>query len=98
MSKDSKSQDLIGREEYGYFRVQKEFQDFPDRAGPSSTAEGRFEQQHDVETEEGDNKGSNTEDFVVHEVENFSDTMKNLDWSFTTQIMKHSRSHWHTSM
>ena len=56
-----KSQDLFGREEYR-FPCSNGISRFSDRARPSSIAEGRFEQQHDVETEEGDKKGSNKED------------------------------------
>ena len=55
-----KSQDLFGKEEYG-FPYSNGISRFSDRARPSSIAEGRFEQQHDVETEEGDKKGSNKE-------------------------------------
>ena len=55
MSKDSKAKTLFGREEYG-FPCSNGISRLPDRARPSSTAEGRIEQQHDVEIEEGDKR------------------------------------------
>ena len=67
----------------------------PNRPRPSLIAEENIDLEDDIEIEE-DKNWRTTEDSSSMSGEFMNDIMKNIIWSFTTQIMKHSRSHWNT--
>ena len=67
----------------------------PNRPRPSLIAEENIDLEDDIEIEE--TKREEQQKIRRPWVENvLIDIMKNIIWSFTTQIMKHSRSHWNT--
>ena len=68
----------------------------PNRPRPSLIAEEKHRLGRWYWNCRRDKKGRTTEDSSSMSGELLIDIMKNIIWSFTTQIMKHSRSHWNT--